>query len=1273
MPNPFKPQPSPWEPEQDTSLGHQIEDLAFAPARGAVGFAQGVYGLADALTGDSLPDWRDNPLGRSDTLLGGLAEGATQFMLGFVPVAGWGKWAGLLGKAGWAAESGFTAASVARSLTAGAITDFAVWQGHQDRLSNLIQSNPSLANPISEFLAADPNDPELLGRLKGAVEGAGFGVLADATMAGIRKLAVYSRTRGEILSKIKGEPTQEVLDAAHVEAATKAEAEIPEAEIRRMTDEAQAIESPFADVKPPAVKPAAESLALPGEPAKAVPEAEPPPTTIARKTLPPLTARTTLGHSLAASMADVEKYGAMSREDLQKVISTVDEIITHNAEVKAVTGGPAPLEVNPRNLTGPQLLEYGLKKNALDISKFDISDGGKALIRTYDYLFQAADKGWKAEAVTEQTFARQAADSLNWISDFTGAKSPDAMFAAVAHKSETLGLDVQQLSARVLGLKTMLSTVAEGSKQQIDHFSAVLAGKVPGDAKLEALIAWQNIQKTAQLSATLNGVKAEVGRALGGMRQKSKAIDSLLINFRDFADKPEKLEAFMKQAGGEKNMSALLDKMRVLYGDGSSEGMASFGRAATAMNQSLMRRGFDAFMDVWYGFMLSGPKTVAVNAGGPLAYSYFKPMEALVGTAAMKLAGNPAQKMAATGVARELYAQMRWMTTGAQEAVATARRLGLDSPDVFGSGVGSSVLDTVARRKSLTPENFPELDQNGIAAAAIAWLGKAVRIPTGVLGTTDNAIKTLVYRGAAAGKIEAELLGKPGMTAELARKQTIETMDRLIWDHQVWSHDMLLRRGLAEADKQGIKTASERALYATEYVNTQIKLHPEDQALSEFAKAQGYDSTLTTPAEQGSLSRSVQNFQAQQPVFRLVAPFVNTPINIMKAAGQRLDVLSVARYFAGQLTDPKYMALQNSKMRFIKEMMSNDPRLQAEAIGRISTGMAVATTAYTLVNNGDITGGGPSDYAQKKTLLDAGWQPYSVRVGDGYVAYTRLDPLASLLGTIADIYEYSQYAPEGPGNASADLSLAVATSIANNLTNKTYVTGIANFLDAARQPGKYMPNLMRSYASSMVPNILGQSVNTVGGDDTLRDVNTMLDAAKNKIPGLSSTLPPARNVLGEPMSRNMSLGGRVTDWWLPVGYREISDDKVKLALAQTGHGFSPPRSDYEGLDLNNVPVGSTTAYDRWGELQGTVRIGGMSIKDAMRKLIASEVYQRSIPTAIGETESPRVNMLNSIIYRYRDAAWRQLLKESPELDTHYRNVITNKLSARRGDLLSIGR
>ena len=73
----------------------------------------------------------------------------------------------LIGGAG----GGSTTAFLSRSTAQGLFSDVAAFDGHEQRLSNLVQQVPGLSNPVTEYLAADSDDSELEGRLKNGVEG----------------------------------------------------------------------------------------------------------------------------------------------------------------------------------------------------------------------------------------------------------------------------------------------------------------------------------------------------------------------------------------------------------------------------------------------------------------------------------------------------------------------------------------------------------------------------------------------------------------------------------------------------------------------------------------------------------------------------------------------------------------------------------------------------------------------------------------------------------------------------------------------------------------------------------------------------------------------------------------------------------------------------------------------------------------------------------------------------------------------------------------------
>ena len=250
------------DPDKDPDVWDSIQengiDMMLGVPRGVIQAGMGLYDLADWATLDLLPDWEKNPLGRSKTALGGLVEGMTNFATGFIPIVGWlgkagqahkavrgfgllyktkGAFGKLASKAGRMPHGGPVVRTVfgdryiskaaeralrvkglndkhfrrmanlsrgGRYLTAGILTDFTVFDAHEQRMSDMMNTafGGALANPVSEYLASDPDDGELEGRLKNVMEGllfeAGIGSavgLTKAVIGGIRAIKNGRRVR----------------------------------------------------------------------------------------------------------------------------------------------------------------------------------------------------------------------------------------------------------------------------------------------------------------------------------------------------------------------------------------------------------------------------------------------------------------------------------------------------------------------------------------------------------------------------------------------------------------------------------------------------------------------------------------------------------------------------------------------------------------------------------------------------------------------------------------------------------------------------------------------------------------------------------------------------------------------------------------------------------------------------------------------------------------------------------------------------------------------
>jgi hypothetical protein len=185
-----------------------LGDVLLSVPRGVLDAGQGVIDTVDMATnwvGIDIPDTDINFLGDSKTMVGRGAQGLTNFLAGFVPIAGQiskgAKGVQFLSKAAQAAKTtkkGAAAVSVGRGAVAGGITDFAVMDAEMGNLSTMIQETPALQglqNPITEYLAHDGDDTELEKRIKNVMEGAGLGIFFDGMIESVKAIRAGQRVR----------------------------------------------------------------------------------------------------------------------------------------------------------------------------------------------------------------------------------------------------------------------------------------------------------------------------------------------------------------------------------------------------------------------------------------------------------------------------------------------------------------------------------------------------------------------------------------------------------------------------------------------------------------------------------------------------------------------------------------------------------------------------------------------------------------------------------------------------------------------------------------------------------------------------------------------------------------------------------------------------------------------------------------------------------------------------------------------------------------------
>jgi hypothetical protein len=289
-------------------------------------------------------------------------------------------------------------------------------------------------------------------------------------------------------------------------------------------------------------------------------------------------------------------------------------------------------------------------------------------------------------------------------------------------------------------------------------------------------------------------------------------------------------------------------------------------------------------------------------------------------------------------------------------------------------------------------------------------------------------------------------------------------------------------------------------------------------------------------------------------------------------------------------------------------------------------------------------------------------------IGDTYYSYQRLDPLATPLGIIADLVETGRDISALESKDSEKLLehayQSMIISLTRNITNKSYLTGIQNFTDALSDPERFAAKFSRNFASSFVPNILSQMADS--DEQVLRETRGVMDAVKRKI-GLRGSLDAKRNILGEEIMTETLLASPFQAA-NPIAISTKKDDPILQAMAELKHGFRNPISNLGGdidlLDYENES--GQSAYDRWLELVSQVKVRGDTLRQRLNRLIKSRDFKNTSPLSEPGLESPRIQMITSVIREFRNEARKQMLKEFPDLDQQYSNLALARTRLKTG-------
>lgn len=251
---------------------------------------------------------------------------------------------------------------------------------------------------------------------------------------------------------------------------------------------------------------------------------------------------------------------------------------------------------------------------------------------------------------------------------------------------------------------------------------------------------------------------------------------------------------------------------------------------------------------------------------------------------------------------------------------------------------------------------------------------------------------------------------------------------------------------------------------------------------------------------------------------KLLIPFVETPMNIFKQ-GFEYSPFGVANL----------PGAANKQEQLAKALI----------------GSTVALGAYGLAVNGNTTWRAPANEKDRQIFYDSGRKPYSVKIGDKWVGYSRLGPIAYPIALATAINWYLTENPKAATEANEKRLMNVLSGIGGYFADQSYVEGLNNILQVlsgdvrgtaqliGNAPAQYIPlsSLMR-WANNIIDNVYRQSEKGFSLKSTIQNI------AKG-IPGASQTVPPILGPTGEPQKKPFPILNAIS----PLDISQYSPEK----------------------------------------------------------------------------------------------------------------------------------
>lgn len=1175
-----------------------------------------------------------------ETQTGKMVTAVSQFLTGFVA-------AGRMLKP-WAAAS--RAARTGKAMTQGAVSDYAFFDAAEPGLANLIESQPELANPVTQFLATDPDDEAATNRLKRTLEGLALGGATEGMVAALKTMrgAVKARAAARDAATVapaKPDPTaleQKLGEQVELDwAALGYDPDAPLVQLRRVQTREQVIRAeqrPIdADAKYGEDIVRAEGLA--------------PPTPRPRPAVAPTPSRyVQRGDRALVTLANGSPDLGDIGEDVAGAAQQAGYQDFKPGKIKLERGWDDPQtgdglgEAHIEARHGEQVRQAGYSDAAALVA--DVAENFNRIGRGHSgRLILGKVNGKEKVAIIElepaagdYTVRTAGVRNPGWMDRETRVLPWRRADQPAARGSSDPG--AQGSADKLGGTEVFVNHLRISSPEDVHDAIQQIADarSDPIDAARRGVRSWGDTRQAAgerDAWADMMEQRAQRGEAIP-TAERQLAMRELWIS------SAEKLTEAAEQAAKSPTPGNRFAFRRLLaiHHAIQSEVIAARTETARALNQWRMPAGatrerlraIESALAEGGGADTHDQLARAIAAFRGREGEYARAIDTVARQGWLARSRDAALSVWINGLLSgpKTHVANMLSNTSVIALAQVERRAGESISRALDSADGVAAGEAVAQYHGMI-EGFKDLFRLSGDSSFWRYLKGEVQAPGP--SKMDHAAKkgavdplSAEAWGVAANTFPGSVIDFLAGAAKLPGA-ALEAEDFIFksMNYRMELHAQALRQATREVHAGAIPPEQMKARMAD------LVAEPTEQIRLDATEAALVNTFTNTP---GRFGQGVSRLVSDHPAMRLIVPFVRTPVNLFRFAAERSPAAPLVRQWRADIA-------------------AGGARRDL-ALARMATGTAIMMVALDLAQGGQITGSAPAAPGEREMFSRVGKKEYAVKLGNTWVQFSRLDPLGTTLGIAGDLA--AAFSGDFDEDYDEDATRAITAAVfaaAYNATSKTYLSGLSGLMRGAIYGGEAAENEIKGLIGSAVPAGVGEVTRAV--DPVLRDAADLTDAFVRRTPWASESLPKQRDLWGREVSLQSGLGVAY-DILSPAYASRENAAPIDRELRTLGYFPSkPPRkvrfpagwSDSVEINLRSF---DPHLYERYVALSGNKLkhpVWGLGLFDLANKIVAgkhdlAEVY-RARPA------DRRAEFWQNLIHDYRDKARRQILDESPEL------------------------